>query len=543
MDQANGFRNMGAFPGQARGAFLVAAFICGCACSGPRTPRPDAPVADGGSATPASPEIPTTLRFVIDHEPSHLNPDVDPDRWAFRIAYDLLYESLIRRESDGRFVPLLADDYSAEEDGRCWRFHLRQGVRFHDGKPCGPADVVATFERLLARDAKTSRVRGALADLERVQAVGGDAVRLCGARPSAYLLAALAEIGVLPAHALTPGDLGAQALNRRPIGTGPFRLASWERGKRIVLQRQDDYWGPRPQLERLEFLVVEDGARALGNAKRDEVEVVGRVSPWYVPEYLESATIKSSYDVLHLHPTRFALVVWNTTRPPLDRPEVRLALSQAIDRNRLLIEARHGLGRAIDAPVWGRGETTKPPTADVAAAATALDNAGLLRHGSGPRLVGARPWRMTLLVPSGSHEASETGRCLAETFGKLGVVVDLASGELASIMLRMKSGQFDGALLEWTGREDDDLAPLFHSRGAFNYGGYQGADGLLDALRRPGAASERRNLFARLAATLANDAPALFLYQPEEVLLWARRLGKAPLWGDFLLLRDAGGGR
>jgi ABC-type transport system substrate-binding protein len=144
-------------------------------------------------------------------------------------------------------------------------------------------------------------------------------------------------------------------------------------------------------------------------------------------------------------------------------------------------------------------------------------------------------------VPSGSHEAEELGRRLAEALGKLGLSVEVVNGDLGSILMRLRKGQFDGALLDWTGRPGDDLAPLFHSRGAYNHGGYRNPelDALLDAWHRPSApgTTERHELAARIEAALAADPPALFLYAPTEVFLYSRHLGAAPRFGDFLLLR------
>jgi peptide/nickel transport system substrate-binding protein len=537
------------------GLLIVAAAACADKAARPpgSSSRPAAPVADAMVGAMVAPPAPAgTLRMVFDDEPNHLNPNLDPDRSCFRLAFDTLYEPLVRAMPGGDYVPVLADRFTVDDEGQSYTFHLRPGVMFHDQTPLTAADVVFTFDRLRSQRTHAPRIQARLADFERIEMVRSDTVRIWARRPSAFLLPALAEVVILPAHVFGRGELQYQPANRRPVGTGPFRLRTWERGERgerghrLVLERFSRYWGSPPGYETIEVLFEEDAAQALGRAKRGEVDVVARVPPAYLPEQLDSPTLRANYHTVRVEPFRFVFVQWNLGHPPLDRPEVRRALALAVDRARLLAVARHGQGRPLAAPPLGDPKTAPTPHEDPVEAARVLGAAGLLRAKDAtdplPGSVPGRSGRLTLLVPSGSHEAEELGRRLVEVFGKLGVPMEMVSGDLGSILMRLRKGLFDGALLEWTGRPGDDLAPLFHSRGAHNYGGYHNPeiDTLLDAWHRPSAPGdedERRELGARIEAALAADPPALFLYAPTEVFLYSRRLATAPRWGDFLLLR------
>lgn len=567
---------------------LVAAAACSDPASKTTAPPPSRAIAlvaapdaatgpspgAGAVPSPTSAAPPGTLRMVFDDEPNHLNPDLDPDRSCFRLAFDTLYEPLVRTTSTGTgagtgdYEPVLADRFSMDNEGQSYTFHLRPGVMFHDQTPLTTEDVVFTFDRLRSPRTHAPRLQARLADMERIEIVRSDTVRIWARRPSAFLLPALAEVAILPEHVFGRGELQYQPANRRPVGTGPYRLRMWERGDRgergerghrLVLERSPRYWGSPPGYETIEVLFEEDAAQALGRAKRGEVEVVDRVPPAYLPEQLDSPTLRANYHAVRVEPFRFVFVQWNLGHPPLDRPEVRRALAMAVDRSRLLDAARHGQGRPIAAPPLGDPKAAPMPRHAPKEALQVLAAAGLVRPkdaadappssasspGPGPGMGPARP-RFTLLVSSGSHEAEELGRRLTETLGKLGLAVEVVSGDLGSILMRLRKGLFDGALLEWTGRPGDDLAPLFHSRGAYNHGGYRNPelDALLDAWHRPsppdsgtGPAAGRRELAARIEAALATDPPALFLYAPTEVFLYSRHLRAAPRFGDFLLLR------
>jgi hypothetical protein len=160
------------------------------------------------------------------------------------------------------------------------------------------------------------------------------------------------------------------------------------------------------------------------------------------------------------------------------------------------------------------------------------------------RLRGGRPVRLSLLVPTGSHEAEAAARRIAEGLGKVGLAVDLVVGDLAVLMLRIRRGMFDGALLEWSARDDEDLASLFRSKGRDNYGGFvsREVDAALDELHRPdeGDHQRREDARERLAAGLHAGAPATFLYAPDEVWLRSTRLRPPRVPGRFPLLRELG---
>jgi ABC-type oligopeptide transport system substrate-binding subunit len=167
----------------------------------------------------------------------------------------------------------------------------------------------------------------------------------------------------------------------------------------------------------------------------------------------------------------------------------------------------------------------------------AIDGAGL---GRAPQRL--RPGRrLTLLVPTGSHEAEVAARTLADELGRAGVPMEIVTGDLPLVLLRLRHGAFDGALLEWNGRDDEDLAALFHARAAQNYGGFASreVDALLDELGRPDCA-DRRAARAALAQRLLEESPALFLYAPDDVYLYGARLRSPRLLGDFFPLRDVG---
>ena len=529
----------------------MAPFGAGC-----RAPAKRARAVDGGSAQPVAtapiapvptPTIvrtdPEVVRVVIDVEPQSLNPDLDPDVWAWRIGWDAVYEPLVRPrvEADGGgFEPLLAESFRVEDDGARITMKLRTGVTFHDGSKLTASDVAFTFDRVRSGKTRAPRVQALLSELERVEIAGPQTVRFVWHRPSAYSLVAISEVGILPESVFGKGDLNYASGNRHPVGTGPLKVDSWERGKRILLSRYPGYWGEPARAEKMVVEIQGDAVKAIGRAKHGEVDLLGRVPPAWIPEQLESPSLKALFKPVRVERTRFSFVLWNVTHAPLDNVEVRRALGSALDKKRLLAEARHGLGRPL-AAVPASAELAVP-AGDPIGAQAAIDR--LLPRGPAGRLRGGR--RFQLLVPTGSREAEAAGKRVEAALVKLGLSVELLTGDLGILMLRIKKGMFDAALLEWAGGDDEDLGPLFKSHAQHNYGNFSSheVDRLIEALRQPpgneGERAERPGLRKRLAEQLAREAPALFLYAPDDMYLYARRLRQPRRAGDFVLLRDVG---
>lgn len=495
---------------------------------------------DGGAAVsaaapgrPPGEARPGVLRVVIDAEPAHLDVDRDADAWGRKIALDAIYEPLVRLDAGGAPQPMLAERWSVDDAGTRYLFHLRPEARFHDGRPVTSLDAAYTLDRVRSPRGGSPRLAAALLDVERVEMAGRLVLRLELRRRSPRLFETLAEIGILPEHLGARLDLG-----RHPVGTGPLRLEEWQR-HRLVLSRFADYWGPPAAAARIEIAVEPDASRALLQAKRGELDLLGPVPPLYLSEQLDTPAISSRFQVVRLAAPRVALVLWNAAHPPLDDAAVRRALALAVDRRRVLEEARYGAGRPIDtvpasaSPEVARGD---PGRADAA-----LDAAGLIRGSGGLRARAGKPTRLSLLVPTGSREAQVAGRLVAAALLRVGVPLEVVELDLATLLARVRRGAFDAALLSWIGIDDDDLAPLLGPRGPWPLGGEPARplERALEALlATPARSRERSEARTALARAVQQAAPALFLYAADEVFLVSRRVAPIAVEGDFFRLRD-----
>jgi peptide/nickel transport system substrate-binding protein len=258
---------------------------------------------------------------------------LDPweDSVASSIVLENLYDPLVRLDTNMRVQPALATSWSSP-DRLTWSFELRPGVRFHDGRPLRTADVVYSIREALRERAG---VRYYLLGVTSVEATGPLSVRLRLSRPVPPLLNRLSGIRIVPE------DTTPAAATRTAVGTGPYRLAAWRPGVEARLQRNETYWGPKPELVEAVIALGRSSAdlvRGLRDGEWSLAALAGHALPQGLLDnpQLETFAPESNYTKflgfdLGRRETRYCPVRPN---PFLD-PRVREAVDRALDRGAL----------------------------------------------------------------------------------------------------------------------------------------------------------------------------------------------------------------
>ena len=241
---------------------------------------------------------------------------------------DLLYEPLVRYDSDGGIQPSLAESWDISDDGLTWTFNLRQGVTFHDGTPFNAEAVKWNMERWVGSDAHgwlptTTRISG-------VETPDQSTVVLTLSEP--YYPAIQDLTLVRPVRFLSTSGVDGAGEFAEPAGTGPWKVESLS-DTRAVLVRNEAYWGEKPELDEIVIEVILDGQTRMAALLSNEVDIIGG-------EYLGGISLESlpvlerNDDVRILAGNGITTFYISTQfdRPPLDDARVRHALNQAIDR-------------------------------------------------------------------------------------------------------------------------------------------------------------------------------------------------------------------
>jgi peptide/nickel transport system substrate-binding protein len=478
------------------------------------------------------------LKVHLEAEPPHLNPLLDTVQVIDRVVGGLVYETLLECPGNG-YQPGLADTWELSSDGLRLTLHLKTGARWQDDKILSGLDVQATLEHLMRSPYRSALLHTMIADLEGVDVLPERMVRLRLTRPSDLTLRALCEIPILPAEPLRTGGARLVQLGRSPIGTGPFRVSAWERGKRIKLVRVRAAAVPdSPMLDEIDFEIDGDAARALTRVRRGEIDILPRVSEVHFPDQVSTATLRDALAVFLLQPHRYSFVALNTRRGVLADPVFRHALSLLWDRERFASEFHHGLVRPIGAPTFG---TAPPDKFDRALAGRLLDQAGFRdTDGDGVREVGGTPIRLTFLVPASSKTLASEVRAFAMDLRRAGILLDTSNLDGVTLFSRVERGDYDLCGLTWDGRKDEDPRLLMGSQGDFQYTGYKTErfSNAMDHLRTAPSPAARAPVLQQIADILASDRPALFLYRHDVPMLAAKRVHGLAAVGDKLDLRS-----
>ncbi len=480
------------------------------------------PPRKGAIPSPAGVDSTVELVVALPTLPNHLNPFLEIDEWGYHIAMHHIYEGLLDRDpKTGRLVGALAESWSSDEKGSAYRFRLRSGVRWQDGRPFTVEDVVFTFNMLtmpkIDRGPFISDIDYAIT---RVDKFGPDEVRIVLREPNIYFLDHLVELPILPSHVFFKGVSPKARGSLSPVGTGPYRLLQWEGTDELVLEKNEYYWGSSPDVGRVIFRRFPDAARSFVGIRRKQVHVLPRVTPAHYPDQI-TETVARDYELVRFVPPQFSYLLWNVANPMLADFRIRRALSMLIDRDRIIEKVFRGLATPCTGPFWqpgGLGDAKQinwpfdPP-----AARELLTQVDWVDHdGDGIRDKGGVPLRLVVLVPVAARQGTEMLQILKSDFQKAGVDLVIVPTDWNLMGANLRKRQFSAALLSWAGRPYEDFSPLFHSTGRYNYGVVYNTmiDQLLVSMRKTTRLESRFDFSVKLENMLHAYLPMTFLVRP-----------------------------
>ncbi len=469
----------------------------------------------GSEATEAD-----TIVVALDATPQTLDPRFAGGANAVHVI-QLICNALYKFDRSGTPVPDLARAGHFEGPRR-FRVELREDVRFHDGTPLRARDVEASFASVLDPGVHAIAA-GGLAFLERVRADGEFEVVFELREPFAPLLYKLADVMILPAGQVAAA--GKKALES-PICAGPFKLAAFDRGGRILLERHAEYFGGAPPVSRVLLRVLPNSATRVLELLKGSVHLVVNGVPPYALRPLEEA---EGLRVLRGPGASTTYLGLNLEHPELADPRVRRALAHAIDRAAIvdtLLRGRASLASALlppghaARPAFGEGIAYDP-----ARARELLDAAGY------PDPAGPEPRFRISYKTSTDRLRKQIGEVIGYQLGEVGIEMETRSLEWGTFYGDIQRGNFHAYTLKWVGLTDPDIFHyVFHSasippEGA-NRGRYRSdrVDHWIERSRGTADETERRGLYRSIEKTLARDLPYVFLWHEDDTAVVSKRL-------------------
>jgi len=459
-----------------------------------------------------------TLAIGLAAEPKSLDPHATTALNDFRVLVNV-YEGLVRFAAGSLDVePALARRWQVSGDGLEYRFELRRDVRFHDGTPFDARAVRFNLERMLREDHPYHHtgpfpLAFFLDAVEEVRVLDTHHVLLRLREPHAPLLSNLAyPIGLMVSPAAVR-RFGAE-VGRHPAGTGPFVFAGWEGGRRVVLERNEDYRGAAPRSRRLVFRPVVDAMTRVAELRSGGLDVVPEVSPDNVTWFRTAPGFRVEEQV---GPHLWFLIL-NTRDPPFDDVRMRRAANLAVDKRALVERVLQHTATIAAGPVpaafrWALTEQVAPWPHDPVRARALVEAAGY-----------AQGVDVVLLAPrggSGMLAPVEMATAIQADLAAVGIRARIETFEWNAYLERVNAGLEPGvhlAAMAWMTNDPDTLPYLALRSGAhppagFNSGWYANPelDRLLAQARRATARAERARLYTRVQRIVHRDAPWLFV--------------------------------
>jgi peptide/nickel transport system substrate-binding protein len=488
-----------------------------------------------GCASPKTSADSDTVNFLIEAAPTNLDPRIGADGYSEHID-GLIFSSLVGHDEKMKVVPDLAESWDTP-DPVTYVFHLRRGVKFHDGRPLTSADVKYTFDSILSGAVKTPK-RGSFKLVKSVEARDDATVVFHLTEPYASMLWDLTA----PAIGIVPRGAGAE-MSQHPIGTGPFRFVSATTDEEVVLARNDDYFGGAPKIASLHLRIVPDAlVRALELRKGSADTTINSLTPDMVVTLAKERGL-----VAEQQPgTMMAYLSFNFADPILAKRDVRQALAYATDRATIIKYLLRGQARPASSLLppshWAFEPNVQQYDYDPALAEKLLDAAGYRR--------GADGVRMHLTLKTSTDESTRLlSEAIADQWKRVGVVLDLRPLEFATFYSDITRGSFQIYSLRWVGANNDPdiFEYVFSSKkmppdGA-NRGHYRNPqlDALLDSARVEMDQEKRKALLSQIQKIVAVDEPYINLWYVDNVCVHRERLAGIVLApsGDYGFLSTA----
>jgi len=487
----------------------------------------------------------------ISADPGHLNPAITTSG-ATHAAAELLYNGLLGRDERGNPVPELAESWRVEQAGAVYRFRLRDGVTWHDGKPFTSADVKFTFEDVLLKlHARTKASMGGL--LTGIDTPDDRTVVFRFKQPYAPLLFQLdaTEAPIIARHIYHGSDPQTNAANVSPVGTGPFRFVSYKKGAEIRYARNPTYFKKGlPYLDEVVMRVVPDASTQVLALENGEVDFLWGVPGPQLSRVNADTRFRTAQTAYNPGGSNCIMTVsFNLDRPTLQEPRFRRALAHATDRQPFLTQVLFGEGKVAVAPIsseigWAHAEGLPMPRFDRAEAERLLDAIGWKKEADGPRVA-----RGVAGVPDGTRLSidfvhfpafAKYGELIRQQWGAAGVGVTLRPLEPAAFAPAVfKDRAFDTNVISYCQGPDPEIGVrrMYHSSQIgpapfTNAAAFRNAqmDALFDEAGRTVERDKRGRIYRRIQELAVQQLPYLWLVETVSTRAWPARCGGFKPW-------------
>ena len=452
------------------------------------------------SGTALTAQAAGTLKVSVDSNLNTLDPAKMKGGQEYVAAY-LIFNGLTVISHDMTLKPDLAESWKHSDDLKTWTFHLKKGVKFHNGREMDAEDVIATIARIQDKaTGSTARVNFEI--VESMKALDPHTVEFQLKTP----YSGFAELFGERQARIVPRD-AVDTLASKPVGTGPFEFVSFAPGDRIVLKRNPTYFeAGLPKLDEVVIRILPEAAAQVAALTTGELDLV-----WNLPlEAIDKVKAAPNLKVDAVPTSTWDGVIMNAAVKPFDNVRVRQAVATALDKQAITQIALFGHGTPTHSPISPShpyfNKDLPIAKGDPAAAKKILAEAGY-----------PNGFEVTLYTPAGRATRERLGLAVRELLKPAGITVNVQRVPFDVFLkdIEGKAGFYiDGFFSRPT--VDTSFYPWYHSRGSWNSALWNYAnpkmDELLDGARQATSEDEAKKLYGQAQALAVQDAPGVLPY-------------------------------
>ncbi len=464
-------------------------------------------------------------RFSV--EPRTLNPiSVEGDIYTMWITTGNIFERLLEYDFDeAQLKPWLAESYEVSDDGLEITIRLRDNVCFSDGKPITTEDVIFTYETIMNPGVDAPDLRNYYYNIKEVIKIDDQLVKFIFNEPYWKSLEVVGLFEVFPKHIYHFTD-PAEFNNRRsePVGSGPYVFEKWDVGRKLVLRRNENYWGHKPKLERIVFRFITNDLAAVQALRAHQVDCMIPTPDQFSEMSIDKEFNKDFRCLAYWNPgIPYFFIAWNQATPFFKDRRVRLAMTHIVNREAVVKHLLKGNAQVVTGPFYINGPQNDPNIEpwpyDPERAKQLLDEAGWRdTDGDGIRDKDGVPFRFRYSIASGNILYERIAKLLKDDAAKVGVDVIADPLEWSIFIERINNRQFEAVTMGWGGAIMEDPYQIWHSsqiagRGN-NFIGFRNedADTIIEEARRTMNDNNRNNLYYRFHRILHEEQPYTFLF-------------------------------
>lgn len=431
---------------------------------------------------------------------------INPALYEHGEINSLIFSGLTAHDSNNQIVPSLAESWTFDKDTNTYTFKLRADVKWHDGKPFTADDVKFTLDTIMNPD-NASEIASNYEEINKIEVVDKTTIKIGLVSPVIPMLDYL-TIGILPKHLLEGKDIATDPYNQFPIGTGPYKMVSWDKGQSIMLAKNEDFYLGVPKIDAITFKIVEDTkARAL-QLKSGELDLA-QVTPHDSEQFQNNSEFV--VDIMKTADYRGILYNFNNSFFKENR-ELPNALSYAIDRQAILDNVLLGYGAVAYSPIQVgayNNPTIEKYDYNPAKTKESLEKAGWILGTDGIYEKNGRKLSFTINCKEGDQVRVDMANICAQQFKAVGVDAKVA------VQAKIDWDNQEAFLIGWGSPfdPDDHTYKVFATGKGSNYSSYSNAqvDDLLTKARNTEVDADRLKYYQDFQTELSKDLPYTFI--------------------------------